>query len=714
MNQVVRNGETSQPEVMAKGTTSQSQDEAAAKLMADIDQAKQSIGNKGKPSATKVVSFSGTDAMPVPNWPEVPPVADWLAEIAGPKDYSIDDLYAATFYDVMDANAKLNWVQPTGDTGDVPDFISSTIKGLPVIYHGLYLSSLLGSDGQANGAALKKLVDRGVISDPTKGSLTYDLNKFSNKEVELLLRNSSSMKSGSTSSESFNSNLNRWRQETNEGVIPIGERFHSKLSEELGVDQLNHGILAEILDTYIPRGKTLYSQGVISTLLDEGHIEIFKGRVLPSKAIEKEVSKDRYDLLQLVHSDAGNIHDGLGLSGDSQTSDNNLADSAEQFFMDFSTFGASLGKYIDSFQNSSVPISNAEKNLMNDTMVDANNGIRMGLEQLVKLGQQNALNVGEDAPTIETPSLLGAMLGVMASAGFVASGAGTLKKGIDFASTSGMAGSIFSLSSSSTGLSNLLGGGGTVEGLEDKLRAKYEKGTFEKTGLAVLGFRKAHDFLGRNGFRDHVDTIESWNKGTQEIGMRTFQEGVASNTLWGLSQNGIGRSNLDGSKKQIRRQDIHENTDTLMLLKDAGWDYKIIPLRASDTWKQSDWETSPSWMPAKPFDRFEDAEKHILQNKGTPRHYEIYDSEHVQLSIWRKDGSGLANEKFFDGTRGHQIRTGEIGSNKTNYKSFNSDVESGYAQELFDAKQLVKDALYFNLADLLMPSGTPVQADPPS
>ncbi|TLP55320.1 hypothetical protein FEE96_22875 [Parasedimentitalea maritima] len=699
MNQVVRNGETSQPEVMARGSTSQSQEEAAAKLKIEIDQATQSANGEGGSSKAKVISFSGTDVQSEDGSPQSPPNFNSFLREAHAA-FSPQGRFKSV---LLSGHRYTDWEDLVNslDADGIHFSKSGITENIGTSTTAAILTFLSDPTPNVSANQLKDLTDSGVIKFEN-GSLHIDVSKAGHAQLERLVVETQKLDDGTSNAEHLNK------------IDPfLRGHISMQAKKALGLDQVTEGDGGVVLKMTLPEGTNIYDPGQITKALNDGLIVVDKDGFSIGSTLRLPVNQEkrarktgtlnaRMDVLNDLYSAAGNIHDNSGVTGSSTTSDNTLVNSSKQFFTDYSTFGAKLNEYVRLAEHSEVPVGTGEKLRLKEIMKLADGEIRTGLRQLVELGQQNALNVANDVPEIPPePSLFGAIFGVFASAGFVTSGGATLLKGIDFASSTGMAGSLSSLASSSSGLSNWFGGGGTIKGLEDKLRADFGEETFETAGQAVHGFRRAARFFAENDMAKEFVKIKSWGKGTKEIGMRTFQEGIASQVLWDFTQNGFYKGNLKRPSAGITRDQFMEHDDNFRLLESMGWNVEFRG--TSHNWFKEDKK------------RYAQINEKIRNGEELSKYENAYwRNEYVQMYMWRDKGVGLANEKYFDGSRGRQLRTGDPDSHHTNYKSFNKDVKSGYAQELLDNDELVNDAMRFDTADLFNPALTPKPADPPS
>ncbi|TLP55316.1 hypothetical protein FEE96_22855 [Parasedimentitalea maritima] len=577
MNQVVRNGETSPTEVATKRSTSQSQGEAATRLMDEIDKAKRHLEIRR---------------------PKTGPFED-------SKIYLTKDIYNFPYTGVMDGYDRLleagaKFTKPSHD-------IQKIVGQKEWIQNGLYMTTLFGSDRGVTGDKLKSLVDRGAISDPSKGPITFDLNNFTNDEVELLVQTSVAMGKGGgpgghrTASGQFN---DRMRQNGFGDFDSKIVHFDWNFRENIGALDISHGKLGKAIDNHVPRGKTLHSDGVISGLLEQGHIEVHQGRILPSKVILQAIADgkidDREDELAAVSRKAENMFDAIGFSDSSTVSDQNLEVSMDRFTDNYVELMKSIGTYTDLVERDGVPLTENEKDQLVRAMASAKKTSEKAGLHLMEHAQQNSINVSEDSPQRpETGSTFALFASLLAGAAFsFAGGAGlglTALGGVAAAGSRGkyamavardsvnLLGSVSSLSGSSANYVYAKNHSG-VKTLEDAMRRELGDDFLVSVGEAMIGAKKATDFFNKNGMSDASTDFGKTNRGVQKSLEYSVREGNSANALWHLTQKPkINKfenkeyQNIvhDYSKNYFLGAHYYSNQEHFEALKASGWDVDV-------------------------------------------------------------------------------------------------------------------------------------------
>ncbi|WP_157023676.1 hypothetical protein [Parasedimentitalea huanghaiensis] len=586
------------------------------------------------------------------------------------------------------ANAPADSWSSLRDPSDAP-------KDTRVLYNGLFLASLAGKNGNFTGSNLQDLYKRGVISAPGTGKLQYNLHNAEPKEIERFFQNTGKMSLAQTSSPEYNEYIKSDMAHSQGGMIS------NSILKKYKYRDLFSKRYAEILNDYIPEGKKPYSPGVLSDLLEEGHIEFNSDGFEISRPLGRQSDRiailKRSKILEGLDSDAKDIYDAVGFSGDPRVSDRSLYLGTNRFVENFSDFSTRLGEYVQAVEDSGVPMTEGEKADLEKYMTKASEQSQKAAKHVVKLAQQNSVNVSQDSPEAPKKGSKAAMIAsIIASAGFVTASGGTLAigagtvKGAQLAvDLTGFVGSAASLTSSSANAA--FSENAETKTLDKRIVEEFSDDFLVRAGNGLHGMVKAANFFNENGLTGSNNILKSMTKDVEQSTAFAVREGNSANAIFNITQQPSFRKYKD---KHLEKEVARVGEDNylvahymghkkdMMALHAAGWDIGIT--FATDGFASDDVDGAHKSL----LDKFEDGKGNL-----TILYEQLPESARFPYDLRRGRLVLTPNkDKLLTGIKDdNHISTGRAHSKDNSIQNFRDDVRNQFARELKDADELVED-----------------------
>lgn len=566
-----------------------------------------------------------------------------------------------------------------------------------VLYNSLFLSSFAGKNGNFSGSNLRDLYERGVISRPGNGKLNYFLHNLEHHEIERFFQNAGRMSLAKTDSNELNEFIKSNRQQSNSGLIS------NAIFEKYRYRDLLSDRYQEILGDYIPEGMNVNSKGVLSDLLNRGHIEFdvdgFKVARHISRQSDRQVRSDRTKILSGLETSASGIFDATGFSGDPRVSDRNLYLVTKTFSTNYSDFMRRIGNFVDEVNHSGVPLDSSEIEWINSIMETARGDTKKAAVQVIKQAQQNSVNVSQDSPEAPSKGSKAALIAsIIASAGFVLSGgiglgmtvtSSTMRAGDVVGDVIGLLGSASSLTSSSANAA--FAENQETKTLEKRIVEEFGDDFLENVGHGLLGMQKAANFLQKNGLTMANKTLRSMSNVMKNSSDFAVREGNSANALFNITQNPTFKKYRNSEyNKEVARvgkgnyliAHYMGHKKDIMALIDAGWKVEIS--FASDGFASDDVDGAHENL----LNKYEIRKGHLtVPYEQLPEDARFpYDLRRGRL-VLTPDKDKLLTRIKDD----NHISTGRAHSKDNSIQNFRDDVRKQYARHLKDPNDLINE-----------------------
>lgn len=542
------------------------------------------------------------------------------------------------------------------------------------------MMALLTGRSWASRDQITDLMDQGLIYANDKGEIGIDLSKATGAQIESMVDRLQVAARKQTDSPLWDALPSELKNMSDTERANWNHKTQGLLN--FAINQTGLVDAREFIDDTHGDGDGKVSGAEYRAAIDAGDLVLTKTGFDGAGEISDLEIDARQERILKLETDASDIFDNSGISEGSGTSDDNVVAVFKSFMTNLGRFGRTFRSVMEI---SDAPLTESEKTKLKIAIADFQVDVRDAMQQLAEQAQQNSINVRTDTPEPPKTNVFGMITGVLGAVSSIALMTGTGINAIKGPSVPTVSLIFGTTTGSPNNFANLFKAFQKKDPatLDDEIRKELGDDALHNIRDTLVFLKEGGQWLNDNGLTEEAKTLSDNIMGIGHVTLRSWQEFVAADAIWKITQ-GKAIDTSDSYQGKFLRRDLEsdEAKAALEQLRSAGW---IVSVEGKGE-KQT--------------------------GHGVKTGYDGDPLEFVSLRIRRPGGIGLSSEAEV-GDRGDEIRSGkEIGHSHPHYNTLNNfrgAVKEQFAMDLTDL-----DAFFEMVFDRHFAAGNPdINPDPP-